>query len=633
MSWLISPRKKIVYFRILFGSLMSIVIHVTHAAENFPTEIQLRKAPNFVWLISEDNSKHFMQIFDPAGVATPNIGLLASQGLLFSHAFSNSPVCSVARSTLITGTMAPRTGIQYHRKTREAPMPDGLEMFPVYLRNAGYYTTNNNKKDYNAVESPEVWDESSTKASWKNRSTGNQPFFHQETFTESHESRLHFTEAFMQDHVTGEDVQQVTLFPYFPDTPTFRFTTAFHRDKIREIDKWVGERVAELRDGGVLEDTFVFYFGDHGGVLPRSKGYLYEAGLHVPLVVRVPENWRHLIPSQIPQTVDGFVSFVDFAPTLLHLASLPIPDQMDGTPFLGKDIPMEEVSLRDEAYGYADRFDEKYEMVRSVRKGNWKYIRSYQPYYPDALHNNYRYQMLAFAEWRTLFEQGKLSEIEEHFFLAKPAEMLFNLDVDPHETNNLASNPGYLNKLNTLRDLAFQKSLSILDLSFLPESVMVNEALYNPVEYGKANRVRLTKLIKTANLAVEQSENASNELVKALSDSDELVRYWAVTAQTARLHNQKIGLQIGKMIADRSSLVRWRVIEYLGIHAGVDPYPGLIQLINESKDPVEVLQVINSLVFFRDHPTLNYSFESATVKPQVTNDEVDRRLAYLSGNW
>ncbi|HSI78422.1 MAG TPA: sulfatase-like hydrolase/transferase [Lunatimonas sp.] len=620
-------------FRILIGFFLGLGFQFSNATQNARSDGGPAKGPNFVWLISEDNSKHFMQLFDFNGVETPYIEAMAAQGLLYPHAFSNSPVCSVARSTLITGTTAPRTGIQYHRKTKAAPMPEDLEMFPVYLRKKGYYTTNNNKKDYNAEESPEVWDESSVQASWRNRNNPNQPFFHQETFMESHESRLHFKEDFMQSHNTKENPQEITLFPYFPDTPTFRFTTAFHRDKIREIDDWVGKRLTELSEDGLLEDTFVFYFGDHGGVLPRSKGYLYEVGLHVPLVIRVPENWRHLVPSQIPQTMEGFVSFIDFAPTLLHLAGLVIPDQMDGKPFLGRGLSMEEISSRDEVYGYADRFDEKYEMLRSVRKGKWKYIRSFQPHYPDGLHNNYRYQMLAFAEWRSLFAQGNLSDESEKFFLGKPAEMLFDLENDPHEIHNLAEDPVHFEKLKTLRDLSHQKSELMFDLSFLPESVMVKEAMDNPVGYGKENNERLIKLMNTAHLAVDQSEPATQTLISALSDSDELVRYWAVTAQTARPQNQKIRRIIGEMTQDKSSLVRWRVIEYLGIHAQVDPFPGLIALINESTDPVEILQVMNTLVFFKDLPTINYSFDVGDLKPKVANDEVNRRMAYFLGTW
>jgi arylsulfatase A-like enzyme len=633
MIWSIFLRLKTIHCKIVFGILLSFVFQLSQAFEYYNIEIQKQKVPNFVWLISEDNSKHFMRLFDPSGVETPNISLMASEGLLYTHAFSNSPVCSVARSTLITGTMAPRTGIQYHRKAKEAPMPDGLEMFPVYLRRSGYYTTNNNKKDYNVVESAEVWNESSPTATWRNRSAESQPFFHQETFMESHESRLHFTSDFMQTHVTKDDPQRINLFPYFPETATFRFTKAFHREKIREIDVWVGNKLEELRKDGILEDTFVFYFGDHGGVLPRSKGYLYEGGLHIPLVIRVPENWRHLIPTGIPQTMDGFVSFIDFAPTLLHLAGIPIPKQMDGEPFLGLNITMESVSKRDETYGYADRFDEKYEMVRSVRKGSWKYIRSYQPFYPDALHNNYRYKMLAFAEWRTLFEQENLSDINRQFFLCKPVEMLFNLEDDPHETNNLASDPKVIEDLNLLRALSIKRSQDMLDLSFLPESVMVNEAMTNPVEYGITNKERLLKLMATTDLAVDQSEKANQLITKALKDPDELVRYWAVTAQISRQQIPQIRQIIGEMVDDHSYLVRWRAIEYAGIHSGVDPMPGLIQLINESLDPLAVLQVMNSLVFFKDHPTLNYSLDTDRLRPRAVNDEVNRRMAYFLGSW
>lgn len=615
--------------------LMLLPVTFGYAQENVHLADKQSKqnSPNFVWLISEDNSKHFMNLFDPSGVETTNLRLLASQGLVFTNAFSNSPVCSVARSTLITGTMAPRTGIQYHRKITLAPMPTGLEMFPVYLRNAGYYTTNNNKKDYNAVESEEVWDESSPKATWRNRPVKEDPFFHQETFVGSHESRLHFTREFMQSHTTVEPDSTVALFPYFPDTPTFRFTTAFHREKISEIDEWVGKRLSELRDDGLLEDTFVFYFGDHGGVLPRSKGYLYEGGLHVPLIVRVPENWRHLVPSDVPQRIDGFVSFIDFAPTLLRLAGLDIPAPMDGQPFLGKDITMEELSSRDEAYGYADRFDEKYEMLRSVRKGKWKYIRSFQPFYPDALHNNYRYQMLAYAEWRSRFQEGLLFGEKAQFFLGKPVEMLFDLDDDPHEVNNLAENPAYTETLVTLRELATTKAIAIHDLSFFPESVMVAEAMDNPVAFGKANRDRLMSLIETANLALDPSPSATAAVKSALSDSDALVRYWAVTAQTARPYDPAFRSIISGLKSDSDLLVRWRAIEYLGLHEREDPMRGLVQLINESRDPVEVLQVMNSLVFFRDHPAFDYTVNPRDINPLSVNDEVKRRIAYFADSW
>ena len=140
---------------------------------------QMDELPNFVWIISEDNSTHYMELFDPQGIATPQIASMAQDGILFTRAFSNAPVCSVARSTLISSCYGPRTGAQFHRRSQLVPLPEGLEMFPSYLRSAGYYTTNNSKEDYNYIKDEGVWDESSGTAHWSGRELG-QPFFHKE---------------------------------------------------------------------------------------------------------------------------------------------------------------------------------------------------------------------------------------------------------------------------------------------------------------------------------------------------------------------------------------------------------------------------------------------------------------------
>jgi len=416
-----------------------------------------------------------------------------------------------------------------HRKIALAPMPDGLEMFPAYLRDAGYYTTNNAKKDYNAVEGEGVWDASSNQASWRDRPDNNQPFFHQESFAESHESRLHFEAELMWDYQPQDQPDQVQVFPFYPDTPIFRFTTAYHRDKIREIDQWVGQSLQKLEEDGLLENTFVFYFGDHGGVLPGSKGYLYETGLHVPLVVRVPQNFKHLVDMEHGQQQDGFVSFIDFGPTALALAGIDVPPQMDGHPFLGKTVDANEVAARDEAFGHADRFDEKYELVRSLRKGKYKYIRNYQPFYPDGLQNNYRYKMLAFSEWRQLFEADKLDSLESRFFLKKPVEMLFDLENDPLETNNLAGEADQQVVLISLRKRLNEVILEKNDLGFLPESVFVNDAISNPVQYGKGYKTQLEKLLKINDLATCPFEQSRDELLLFLEAGNSLEKYWAIT--------------------------------------------------------------------------------------------------------
>jgi len=371
-----------------------------------------------------------MKLYDQAGgTETPRIAELAKHGLLFEHAFSNSPVCSVARTTLMTSCYGPRIGTQFHRRSVTVPMPGGLRMFPAYLRDAGYYTTNNNKKDYNAIEGNGVWDESSRKATWRNREDG-QSFFHMQSFKATHESSLHFADM---TQPTKHDPDTTFVAPYHPNTPTFRYTNARYRDNIQKVDQQIGDVVDQLESDGLLEDTFVFYFGDHGGVLPRGKGYAYESGLHVPLVVRIPDKWRHLVKdAALGSRPKGFVSFVDFGPTLLNLAGIKVPDQSDGRPFLGGDVSMNYVNERDEAYGYADRFDEKIDFVRTLRKGKFEYQRSYQPFTFDGLQNNYRYIMLAYKEWRELYEAGKLNAAQRKFFEARPPESLYNIAVVLH---------------------------------------------------------------------------------------------------------------------------------------------------------------------------------------------------------
>ena len=256
------------------------------------TGLSAADRPNIVWIVSEDNSKHYLKMFDENGAETPNIEALAEEGITFTRAFSNSPVCSVARTTLATGCYAPRIGAQFHRRSELARLPDGLSVFHTYLREAGYFTSNNSKEDYNVEPTKGSWDESSKKASWRNRSAPEQPFFHMESHAQSHESSLHFGEESYQTEPTTHNPDDVTLPPYFPDTPLFRYTYARYLDNIQTIDGIVGKTVAQLKEDGVYDDTIIFYFGDHGGVLPRGKGYLQETGLHVPLVVRVPKNTR-----------------------------------------------------------------------------------------------------------------------------------------------------------------------------------------------------------------------------------------------------------------------------------------------------------------------------------------------------
>ncbi|MCO8121782.1 sulfatase-like hydrolase/transferase [Stieleria sp. TO1_6] len=586
--------------------------------------------PNIVWIMSEDNSADYLRHFDPAGAPAPNIEAMAAHGVTFDNAFSNAPVCSVARTTLITGCYAPRIGTQFHRRHVVVPMPPGLKMFPAYLREIGYYTTNHAKEDYNATGGKQAWDVSGGKASWENRPEESTPFFHVETFAQSHESRLHFTEKEMQQP-TETDPADVKLQAYFPDTPLFRYTRARYQDRIMQIDALVGGVIEQLQAAGQLENTFVFYFGDHGGVLPRSKGYVYESGLHVPLVVRVPENFRPLADRELGSRTNGFVEFVDFGPTVLRLAGAEQPEGIDGKPFLGADVDPDKVDQRDETFGYADRFDEKYDLVRTLRIGNFKYIRNFEPFYPDGLQNNYRYKCLAYQQWRELFQQGKLTGAALQFFQAKAPEALYDVSTDPDEVNNLAGDPNHAGKLQQLRDQLDDRLKSLPDLSFVTEAVMVDAAIENPTAFGQSHSGTITRYIDTVNLALLPPAQALVQLEAALGDEDPWVRYWALVACSTLGESAKpLVPVIEKFLLDTEPLVVVRAIEFLAINSDVETKSFLYRSLERATNEPEALRMLNTIVYLRDfHGYQVDPDQFRFIIPVEKNGQLIRRLEYL----
>ena len=349
--------------------ILILCIHTLFCSEEQRVDqIVKEELPNIIWLVTEDNSKHFLRLYEEGGAPMPNVESLANKGLVFDRAFSNAPVCSAARSALISGCYGPRIGAQYHRRMKLVPLPGELQMFPFYLKEAGYYTTNNNKEDYNIQKGANIWDESSGKASYKNKKEG-QPFFHVQNFGITHEGKLHFDAKQMAEF--NYDLGRIKPFLYHPDTEIFRKTYAHYYQLLMQADDAIGDFLIQLEKDGFMENTIIFYFGDHGGVLPRSKGYVYESGLHVPLVVYVPDKWKHLLPFEPGTRTDAFVEFIDFGPTVLNLAGIAIPKLMDGVPFLGKNINPSELAKQNSTFSYADRFDEKYDMVRALRKGKY----------------------------------------------------------------------------------------------------------------------------------------------------------------------------------------------------------------------------------------------------------------------
>jgi len=429
---------------------------------------------------------------------------------------------------------------------------------------------------------------------------------------------------------TKTSPNDVVLQPYFPDTPIMRYTKAQYYDQMRLIDNHVGRIIKQLKEDNLLEDTFVFYFGDHGGVMPRSKGYAYESGLHIPLVVRIPENFKHLIDHKRGTRTDGFVSFIDFGPTVLNLASIVPHKELDGQAFFGKDISATDLAKRDEVFGHADRFDEKFDMVRTYRKGKWKYIRNYQAYYADGLQNNYRYRQLAYDNWRNLYRADRLNPVQRQFFERRPVEQLFNLENDPHEINNLAADSDQAKRLTEMRQLLKNKMKSINDLSFYPENRMVTAALNDGVAFGQKHAKQLSRLSDLADTALRPFDEAQQTLVKALESKSALRRYWALKVCSNFGKKAKpLTLNAMPLLKDNNLMVRVRAAEFLGSINAIDPMPTLYSVVNNAETEQALMIAFNTIVYLRDQ--VGHKYDPEKVKLKFKKGEVYRRVQYLAG--
>jgi len=508
-----------------------------------------QEQPNILWIVSEDNSP-LIGAYGDSFATTPNIDQLAKEGVLYENAFATAPVCAPSRSTLITGMYPNAMGTQHMRSTYR--IPEMIQFFPKYLKEAGYYTSNNSKKDYNTTDQPEAWDESSNTASYKNRAEG-QPFFSVFNINVSHESSVH-TKLEKLNH----DPEKVSIPPYHPRTPEMKYDWAQYYDKVQTMDSIVGKILQELDEAGLAENTIVFYYSDHGGVIGRSKRFMYESGLHIPLVIRFPEKYKHLAPGQAGSRTDRLVTFVDFAPTVLSLAGVKIPDYMQGQAFLGK----QEGDERAYAYSFRGRMDERIDMVRSVRDKQYRYIRNYLPHKIYAQYIEYLWRAPSMRSWEKAFHANELNEVQAKFFGAKPLEELYDVAADPHNVNNLATAPQYTAVLERMRKANQDWMLEIKDIGFVPEAMM--EALNKTTtlyEFGNSRNYPLKKIMKTVKMITQKDMDG---IQKSLSSQDPIVRYWAATACT--IHQEEAGsltADLKKLTQDEAVAVQIAAAEAL----------------------------------------------------------------------
>ncbi len=472
--------------------------------------------PNILWLVSEDNSP-LLGCYGDEFADTPNLDRLAREGVRFTNAFANAPVCAPARSTLHTGMYPTTLGTQHMRSVN--PMPDHIRFFTENLRAAGYHCINGNKTDYNTTGTPKgAWDGRSFTDSLRSAAR-HQPFFRFVNYMTTHESSLHKTRK------VEHDPAKVGLAPYHPDTPEMRHDYAQYYDRISKLDQQIGSALAELDRLGLSENTIVFYFSDHGGILPRSKRFLYDTGMRVPMIARFPEKYRHLAPSAPGSTMDELVSFIDLAPTMLSLTGQPIPERMQGRAFLGSRAESEPEYV----YGFRDRMDECYDLSRAVVDKNFRYIRNYLPHLPQGRYLPYLYKMPAMQSWHRLYEQGKLNDVQRRFFEPKPVEELYDIAADPYDVNNLADDPNYRETLERMRLANREHILATRDTGFLHEAELsLRSGGRTPFETAQDERTYdLERILEAAELAGSGNPENEKTLADMLGDTDSGVRYWA----------------------------------------------------------------------------------------------------------
>ncbi len=417
---------------------------------------------NILWISCEDISPD-LGCYGDDYADTPNLDRLAEQGCRYSNAFVVYPVCAPTRSAIITG-MYPSTIGTMHMRTRlkgyEAVPPPYVKCFTEYLRAAGYYCSNNVKTDYQFNSPFTAWDECSTRANWHNRPEG-MPFFSVINLTVSHESQNWPREGQKLVH----DPAKVVLPPYYPDTPMVRDNLARYYDNVTRMDKQAGRILRRLEDDGLADNTVVFFWSDHGRGLPRHKRWVYDSGIHVPLIVR----WPGVIK---PGSVcDDLISCIDFGPTVLSIAGVEIPSYMQGRAFLGG----EKGEARRYIFAGRERMDKTSDdHIRCVRDKRYKYIRNFMPEKAYAQPIPYRDRMPIMKEWRRLNAEGKLKGPQKLFFRkTKPVEELYDVVADPHEVNNLTESPEHQDVLKRMRAVLEEWRKDSGDLGGIPEEELI----------------------------------------------------------------------------------------------------------------------------------------------------------------
>jgi arylsulfatase A-like enzyme len=518
----------------LTGSLFLpvLILSGVQATENQPEAPK----PNILWITIEDTSPQFIGCYGNNNARTPVIDKLAGEGVRFTNAFSTNTVCSPSRTAIITGVKTYQAGTGNHRS--KFPVPEFIKGFPYYLQQEGYYTTNNQKTDYNVAGEKEfieeAWNESSGKAGWWNRKPG-QPFFAVFNFLDSHQSRT-MTETYewyeenILDKIPVEERigdKDFDMPPFYLDSPEMRKQFARVYNSIALTDKQIGDLLARLEKENLKDSTIIFFYADHGEGMPRGKTNGINYGYRVPFIVWFPEMYSHLSPWGTGGAVSSeLVDFTDLAPTLISLAGGELPGHLEGRPFMGKhrEEPVSHLFLS------SDRSDNGIDMVRTVTDGRYIYSRNFMPFINEARYIRYMEIGEIKQQMRNDWKAKKLNPLQQSLFEERPAEFLFDVETDLWESRNLTAVPEYTPVLEKMRTLMKEEVIRSRDVMFLPEYEIgeVSDTIAPYLFRLSKNDFPIEKIYNAASLAGFKDEKVAAEQFRLLGSTDKIERYWAI---------------------------------------------------------------------------------------------------------
>ncbi len=493
--------------------------------------IQAKDKPNILWLTFEDTSPHFIGCYGNEQAKTPNIDRLAKEGVRFDAAYANAAVSSPSRFCLFTGLRTTSMGTGHLRSAYQ--IPENVKGFPYYLRQAGYYTSNNMKTDYNIANAKkmtqEAWHESSNNGCWGKRKPG-QPFFAVYNSVASHQSRtMTNTWEKYEEEVLGH-LKESEIIPFgdlqlpsfYRNSPTMQKNVSRVYNSIQLMDKEFGEWLDRLEREGLKDSTIIFCFSDHGQGITRGKGSALGLGYKVPFVAWFPPMYKHLSPWGDGLITDELVSFEDMAPTVLRLAGVALPDYMKGRVFAGEKPNQK----RQYVFSAVDRTGESSELSRSISDGRYLFTRVFMPFQPFVRWNMYYDVSDLQNNIRADYNAGLLNEKQRWILEERRPEYLFDLENDPWEMVNLIEQPEMKAKADELRSALITDLVSKRDAHFMPEyAFKVTSTM--PSQLALDEQFFPMERVMDAALMVGKGENQIIRQFLLLSDNNQFVRYWA----------------------------------------------------------------------------------------------------------